>query len=68
MVFTHHACPIYDGLKMAGWAHEEIKLACEGMGQCEIDTMTGAFPELSGSVSFRSTPDAPCVEEFSVEA
>jgi hypothetical protein len=66
--FTHHACPIYNGLKMAGWTHEEIKAACEGMAGKEIAALKEAFPQLSGCVEFRSTPEDPCVEEFSLEA
>ncbi len=64
--FTHHQCPIYEGLKMAGWAHEEIKAACEGMAGGEIAALKEAYPQLSGGVTFRATPDEPCVEEFSL--
>ena len=64
--FTHHVCPIHDGLKMAGWTHEEIKAACEAMAGSEIAALKEAYPQLSGCVTFRATPDEPCVEEFSL--
>jgi len=66
--FTHHVCPIYDGLKMAGLTHEEIKGACEGMTGTEIAALKEAYPQVSGCVTFRPTPEEPCVEEFSLEA
>ncbi len=66
--FTHHRCPIYDGLKMAGWNHEEIKAACEGMVGSEIAALKEAYPQLSGCVTFRASSDEPCVEEFSLGA
>lgn len=64
--FIHHKCPIYDGLKMAGWTHDEIKAACEGMGGREIATLQEANPRLSGHLTFRPTAEEPCVEAWTL--
>ena len=66
--FSHVNCPIYDGMKMAGWEHHEIEEACTCMAGAEVEEITKAFPQLSGEVAFRATPEAPCVERFSLEA
>lgn len=64
--FTYPACPIYDGLKMAGWTHEEIREACHKTVEREMAVLRESYPGLSGGLAFRPTPDSPCVESFSL--
>jgi hypothetical protein len=66
--FLHLKCPVYEGLKMAGWDHEDIGTACNCMADAELAELTKAYSQLTGCVKFRSRPDEPCVEEFSLEA
>jgi len=68
VAFAHTDCPIYDGLKMAGWEHDDIEAACTCMAGAEVEEIAKAFPQLSGEVVFRATAEAPCVERFSLEA
>ena len=67
VAFTHANCPIYDGLKMAGWEHDDIEAACNCMAGAEIEEITKAFPQLSGGLAFRASAEEPCVESFSLE-
>ncbi len=66
VTFTHANCPIYDGLKMAGWEHDDIEAACNCMAGAEMEEITKAFPQLSGGLVFRATAEEPCVEKFSI--
>ncbi|MCK5651494.1 MAG: hypothetical protein KAJ42_08965 [Gemmatimonadetes bacterium] len=68
VAFTHANCPIYDGLKMAGWEHDDIEAACNCMAGAEVEEITKAFPRLSGGLVFRATAEDPCVEGFSLDA
>lgn len=66
VTFHNHKCPIYDGLKMAGWGDEAIKNACSHMAAAEAAALREAFPQLKGSLEFRPAPDQPCVEGFTL--
>jgi len=57
-------CPIYEGLKMAGWSHEEVGTLCNRMVAAEATELKKTYPQLSLSSTFRSAPDKSCVEEF----
>ncbi len=57
-------CPIYEGLKMAGWSHEDIEKTCDCTAAAEASELQKSYPQLSASLKFRSAPDLSCVEEF----
>jgi hypothetical protein len=57
-------CPLYEGLKMAGWSHEDIEKTCNCFGAAERNELQKSYPQLSASLKFRSAPDQSCVEEF----
>lgn len=68
VTFAHTNCPIYDGLKTAGWEHDEIEAACNCMAGAEAEEMARVFPQLSADLIFCANADEPCVEKFSIGA
>jgi hypothetical protein len=57
-------CPIYEGWKSAGLDHNTIELMCNKMAGAIYEELKKEFPQLSGCLKFRATPDEACVEEF----
>jgi len=57
-------CPFYEGFKNAGLDDQTIEAACNQSVAVELAELKKAFPQLSGRLKFRSTPDQPCIEEF----
>ena len=57
-------CPIYAGFKEAGLDHSTIESMCNKMASAVYGEVKKDFPQFSGSLKFRDTPDKACVEEF----
>ena len=57
-------CPIYAGFKEAGLDHGTIESMCNKMADAVYGEAKREFPQLSGSLKFRDTPDKACVEQF----
>lgn len=60
-------CPIYHGFKEAGLDHKTIESTCNCMADGMLAEMRKSYPQLSWSVKFRSAPDQPCIEEYTIE-
>ena len=59
-------CPMYDGLKLTGFTHEQVKKFCETMAPKEYEGIKSVLPNVRGSFKFRTKVDGTCVEEFEV--
>jgi hypothetical protein len=60
------ACPLYEGLRAAGLTHGVVEAMCRRGVDLGYARLAEAFLGLSGSLQFRSGPDQPCVEEFTL--
>jgi hypothetical protein len=61
-----HQCPMYDGWKEAGLDHETIGALCRATAAVEYAALARAFPQLSVRLDFKSAPDKPCIEHYSL--
>jgi hypothetical protein len=68
VIMENLRCPIYEGFKEAGLDHETIASACNRMAAVEQAEVKKVYPQLSGCVKFKSAPDQPCIEEYTIEA
>jgi len=66
LVMTNGKCPIYEGLKMAGFDDEAIGNQCETREAAVHAKLSEAFPEVTVNFT-RNKPDGPCVTVFKVE-
>jgi hypothetical protein len=57
-------CPIYEGCISAGLDHKTIEAMCSQMAALEYEEVKKLYPQFSGCLKFRATPDESCVEEF----
>jgi len=61
-----HQCPVYEGLMNAGLDHDTIGKMCTQMSVLEYEELKKNFPAMSVCLKFRSTPEEPCVENFTI--
>ncbi len=66
LVMTNGKCPIYEGLKMAGFDDAFIGKQCEMREAAVHAKISEAFPEVTVNFT-RNKPDGPCVTVFKVE-
>ena len=62
-----YKCPIYDGLAMSGWNHDDIGRMCSCIADAEAAELKKTYPQITACLKFRSDPEASCVEEFLLE-
>ena len=65
LVMTNGKCPVYEGLKMAGFDDEAIGKQCEIREAAAHAKISEAFPEVTVNFT-RNKPDGPCVTVFKV--
>lgn len=66
VVMAATRCPIYDGLAAAGLSHDEIQALCTAISGAEHAALHDCCSAVAASLDFRSTAQAPCVEEFAL--
>ncbi len=57
-------CPVYAGCIEAGLDHKTVESLCSQRVALEYEEVKKEFPQFSGCLKFRATPEEPCVEEF----
>ena len=60
-------CPMYDGLRVAGFSPEQIVKLCESLAAKEYEGVKSVLPNVLGSAKPRTKPDGICIEEFVIQ-
>jgi hypothetical protein len=59
-------CPQYDGLKAAGFSHEQIRKMCVTMSSKQYEGFKSVLPNIIVSTKPRIKPDGICIEEYGI--